>query len=81
AYAGFDIPDGWLVCDGRALNSSKYPALYLALGYTWGTGAGRPGDFTLPDMRGMFLRGVDILGHNDPDNNKRVSSVTGLEVG
>lgn len=46
--------DGWLLCDGRELNKSDYPALAAALGTSFGT----PTDsskFRLPDPRGKVV--------------------------
>lgn len=31
-----DTPLGWLVCDGATVNTTDYPALFLALGNTVG---------------------------------------------
>lgn len=66
AYAGNDIPDGWLICDGRPINSSQYAALYNAIGTIWGAGNSRAGEFNLPDFRGLFLRGLDSNRGLDP---------------
>lgn len=53
----------WLLCDGSALSKDKYPALYAAIGTTYGNGTdatgAKTGDFNLPDYRGLFLRGDD----------------------
>lgn len=68
-----NIPAGWLLCDGSEVNRSTYSNLYNAIGVCWGTGDNAT-TFNLPDMRGMFLRGV--AGENiesDPDANERVS--------
>jgi len=46
----------WLKCDGVSLNVADYPELFCALGYRYG-GSGQC--FSLPDLRGEFLRGVD----------------------
>ena len=44
---------GWLVCNGATLtNDAKYGALKAVLGNLWGTNL-------LPDLRGIFLRGVN----------------------
>lgn len=47
AYAGVNVPDEWLPCDGTSYRKGDYPALAAALG---ATGAG--GEFTVPDLRG-----------------------------
>lgn len=75
AFAGpaENIPAGWLLCDGSEVSRSTYSNLYNAIGVAWGTGNGST-TFNLPDLRGMFLRGVagsDTTG--DPDANNRVS--------
>jgi hypothetical protein len=67
AFAGpvSNIPDNWLVCDGRVLSraDSKYRLLFAAIGTSWG---GRDNTFNLPDMRGLFLRGVDKGADGSP---------------
>ena len=65
------VPNGWLLCDGSAVSRSKYKNLYDAIGVCWGTGDGST-TFNLPDLRGMFLRGVSDESGNDPDADKRV---------
>ena len=49
-------PSGYLVCNGAALSTSEYSALFAALQYTYG---GSGSTFNLPDLRGMFIRGHD----------------------
>ncbi|MCW8843024.1 MAG: tail fiber protein [Rhodobacteraceae bacterium] len=52
------VPEGWIECDGRALTRADYPALFAAIGTAFGAGDGAT-TFTLPDLRGEFLRGWD----------------------
>lgn len=66
-----NIPAGWLLCDGSAISRSQYANLYNAIGVCWGTGDGAS-TFNLPDLRGMFLRGVSGDSGNDPDAENRV---------
>jgi microcystin-dependent protein len=71
------IPDGWLPCDGSLLDQSAYPDLASSIGTTWANGAAVPaGKFMLPDLRGMFLRGVDArsAGGTDPDAPRNLGS-------
>lgn len=64
------IPAGWLLCDGRAVSRTDYQNLYNAIGIAWGKGNGSS-TFNLPDLRGMFLRGVSGNSDNDPDKGNR----------
>lgn len=80
-----NIPEGWLLCDGSAINRSEYANLYSAIGVCWGTGDGST-TFNLPDLRGMFLRGVSGESGNDPDAENRIVLIdnggnTGNNVG
>ena len=51
-----NIPNGFLRCDGSALDKTAYAALFAAIGYTYG----RSGDkFLLPNFSdGKFMRGT-----------------------
>ena len=73
AFAGdtTHIPAGWMLCDGRQLSRSEYANLYNAIGVAWGTGNNST-TFNIPDMRGVFLRGVSHNSGNDPDAPTRV---------
>jgi len=44
--------DGWVMCDGRALNKGCNPKTWAALGYTYG---GEGDTFNLPDLRALLL--------------------------
>ncbi len=52
-----NIPDGWFLCDGSPLSRTNYPDLLNAIELTWGIGNGHS-TFNIPDLRGVFLRGV-----------------------
>jgi microcystin-dependent protein len=52
AFGGTNIPDGWLLCDGHAVDGQKYPALFSAIGNSWGAGDGGDSGFNVPDLRG-----------------------------
>jgi microcystin-dependent protein len=79
-------PTGWIICEGQSINGSSgaYVRLLAAIGTTWGNGGGSAGDFSLPDLRGRFLRGRANGHANDPDRNSRTgqnNSQTGDNVG
>jgi microcystin-dependent protein len=50
-YAGSSVPTGWLECDGAAVSRATYPALFTAIGTTWGAGDGST-TFNLPPSAG-----------------------------
>lgn len=57
AYAGVNVPYGWLLCDGSAVSRTTYPDLYSAIGTTYGAGNGST-TFNVPDMRGRHPIGA-----------------------
>jgi microcystin-dependent protein len=69
---------GWMVCDGRSLEATRYPELFGVLGYLYG---GKDGTFSLPDYRGLFLRGVDAGSGMDPDTSQRTATQGGSTAG
>ncbi len=79
AFGGTTVPDGWFLCDGRAVSSAQYPRLFTAIGTSWGSGIpSSTTNFNLPDLRGMFLRGVNggrNDGYHDTDASLRTNAV------
>jgi rhizosphere induced protein len=63
--------NGWLVCDGRSLGTTDYQALNEVIGDAYGSAGA--GSFNLPQLSGMFLRGIDPGGKFDPDAAARTS--------
>ena len=59
-FAGTSAPSGWLACDGSSVLRTDYPNLFTAIGTTWGSVDST--HFTLPDLRGTFLRGTGTNG-------------------
>ena len=60
---------GWMICDGRLLQVSAYPMLYLVLGNQYG---GDATTFNIPNLAGQFLRGVTADTSKDPDYSSRM---------
>jgi len=55
-YAGTgQIPNGWLLCDGKSYSISEYEGLYLQIGTRYG---GSGANFSVPDLRGRVIIGV-----------------------
>lgn len=55
-WPGAAIPEGYLLCDGRAVSRAQYTALFEAIGTTYGSGDGTS-TFTLPNLSGRVVVG------------------------
>jgi microcystin-dependent protein len=67
-----NVPAGWLPCDGEPISKATYSQLYTAIGDAWGTPNST--SFNVPDLRGMFLRGVDAGANVDPEAGARTAA-------
>jgi microcystin-dependent protein len=56
AFAMNGAPSGWLAANGSNVSRTTYATLFTAIGTTYGSGNGST-TFTLPDLRGYFVRG------------------------
>jgi microcystin-dependent protein len=66
---------GWLPCNGVSVSREEYKDLYNIIGTAFGSNSNTT--FQVPDMRGLFLRGVDQGTGRDPDSKDRYSSPGG----
>jgi len=80
AYMGTNAPTGWLLCDGSAVSRTLYSRLFGAIGIANGSGDGM-NTFNLPDLRGMFLRGVDGNAGIDVERDIRTAAKPGGNAG
>ncbi|MES2512507.1 MAG: phage tail protein [Bacteroidota bacterium] len=64
-FANTLAPNGYLECNGQAVNRVTYAELFSAIGTLYGPGDGVT-TFNLPDLRGEFLRGADNGRGADP---------------
>jgi len=79
-YMGTNAPAGWLLCDGAAVSRTQYATLFGVIGVSNGSGDGMS-TFNLPDLRGMFLRGLDGVAGIDPDKATRTAAKPGGNTG
>ncbi len=80
SFAGADCPSGYLVVDGTAVSRTTYAELFTAIGTIHGVGDGTGSNptgttFTLPDLRGTFIRYSSNSGNNDPNRTSRTAAV------
>jgi phage-related tail fiber protein len=81
------VPAGFLECNGATVKRSDYPALFSLIGTTYGAGDSST-TFTLPDLRGEFIRGWDsgrtidsgrALGSLQLDSIQNIQGSLGLD--
>lgn len=74
-YAGpidalHQLPVNWMLCNGDELpQAGDYKPLFDKVGLAWGTPTVNT-NFKLPDLRGIFLRGLNNNGGKDPENRQ-----------
>jgi microcystin-dependent protein len=61
AFAGPNIPPGWLVCDGSAYSRTGFAALFAAIGTYWGAGD-NVNTFNVPNLQGRSLLAYALSG-------------------
>lgn len=61
AFASNSTPDGYLLCDGRAVSRTKYADLFAKIGTTYGAGNGST-TFNLPNLVNRFVEGSNASG-------------------
>lgn len=57
-------PAGYLIANGQSVSRTTYAALFAVIGTTYGSLSGST--FNLPDLRGYFIRGLDLGRGVDP---------------
>lgn len=82
AFAGSadSVPEGWMLCDGAAVDRIAYEDLFSVIDTLHGHGDGAT-TFNLPDYRGRFLRGVDGAAGRDPNSGSRSAMSAGGNMG
>lgn len=76
AFAGSEIPDGFLECDGSLVSRTTYAELFDAIGTLFGSGDGST-TFALPNLGGRTVVGNGTTP--EPDYNLRVLGQHGGE--
>ena len=73
---------GWLYCDGSPYACADHLLLFGVIGSRFGSAtADGVAQFCVPDLRGRFIRGVDVKGGIDPGDRKTPDGTTSFEVG
>jgi hypothetical protein len=85
AYMGTNAPPGWLLCDGSLVSRTNDATLFSVIGTASGSGDGST-TFNLPDLRGVFLRGMngsrsDSFADSDDNTTLRTNIFTGGNTG
>ena len=76
-YFGDSDPNGALICNGRTIKYADYPLLVVHLNTIKQTGNPKA-DVSIPDLRGMFLRGLGgSSGKLDQTQTDAIRNITG----
>ena len=75
-FAGVAAPDGWLFCDGTAIDRTNYAELFAVIGEIYGIGDGST-TFNLPDFRGRTPIGA---GQGENLTLRALGEVMGVET-
>ena len=78
-FAGSNLPEGYLFCDGEHYSDQDYPELFASIGYTFGSSNS---DFRVPDMKSLFVRGTSLsraVGLTEDDKVKEHGHATTSE--
>jgi len=68
-FPSLTIPQGWIECNGQSLSKTTYPELWAIIGYTYGGNPDVDVDkFSVPDLRGLFVRGLDRKRDDEAQN-------------
>lgn len=85
-FAGTNVPDGWLLCNGAEVSRTTYASLFAAIGTKWGSGDG-VSTFTLPLFHKRFAEGTtnpDEVGTyveaGAPNINGRIDCKHSLDI-
>lgn len=78
-FGGGTAPDGYLICDGSAVDRTEYAALFDVVGTNFGPGNGVD-TFNLPDMRGRVAVGKAASGTFNTINNSGGAETHALTV-
>lgn len=81
-WAGANVPDGYLLCNGQEYKQSDYPELYEVLGNTFNNAIGdngtisstTAGHFNVPDLSGRF-----VVGQSNKDKDYQNKGTRGGE--
>jgi len=57
-YAGGNVPQGYLLCNGQAVSRTTYSSLFLIIGDAYGPGNGTT-TFNVPNLMSRFLAGFE----------------------
>ncbi len=71
-FGGNYAPEGWLFCDGAALQSKLYPRLYSVIKNIYG---GNATQFNLPDFGGRAAAGAYVIGNKGGNTNYTLTKV------
>ena len=78
-YAGGEVPEGFLLCNGASLSRTEYPELFAAIGDRWGSDSSST--FKLPDAHHRVFEGTTVLSEVGQYIEAGLPNILGAGVG
>ena len=79
-WPGQKAPINWMICNGSLLSIQAYSSLLNVIGYQYG-GSEAQKSFALPDLRGVFVRGVSPAAPIGVKTNPASTTLAGRAQG
>lgn len=76
SFGGSVVPNGYLLCNGQAINRATYPQLFAVIGTTYGSGNGIT-TFNVPDLRDKAVMGAGTNGALGTSQLAQLPNITG----
>lgn len=78
-FAGLTFPDGWMICNGAAIDRTTYSRLFSLLGESFGAGDGAT-TFNIPDLTNRIPIGVGSIASYSQNvgSEQRILSVSNM---
>ena len=76
SFGGSVVPNGYLLCNGQAVNRATYPQLFAVIGTTYGSGNGTT-TFNVPNLRDKAVMGAGTNGVLGETQSAQLPNITG----
>lgn len=79
AFAGKEVPEEWLLCNGQAVSRTDYADLFAVIGTTYGNGDGHS-TFNVPNLNAVFIEATTNQSQINTVLSPAIPNITGNHV-